>query len=1338
VASSRSSHPQKGTQVTRTTPSARTPFLRTGIVAALRGGFGGGGSGAGFSGAVGGRGTAALRLAGLLALGFAALFVLTASSALAATINKPVGEIIGPEPGVHFAELKSESVAVNDKNGHIYVGDSGTHLVYDFESAADTTPEVWNGGSSPQGGGTPAGKWVGNLALAVDNSTGDVYVSDSSHSVIEKFDQNGNPIATFGDTEVLGVPAPDGQLAGIKAPATSFLPPENFAFGIAVDQATGDIYVIDAGHEVIDVFSSEGAYLEQFTATPEGLYNGGGFGTDGIAVAGKSGELLVSVFAVAKTYRFDLATRAFIGEIDGSETPAGSFGGGYTSVAAADSGGSIYINDNPDEVVDRYESDATYSGSQIKGLPTENYGGLAIDQLTGDLFVAENPSGEGVIRIFGPPLIIPAVTTRPAVVHSTTSATFEGEVNPAGIAVTECFFEYGPTTSYGHTAECEPDDAALGEGTSFEPVHADLTGLTPGVYHYRLVAANANGTNSESEDRELVTGATIDATSASEVTSTTATLETEVNPHGLPTTYSFRYGPTTAYGAQTPMPPAPLGEGIIDVARSAFISGLSPSTTYHFQVIATNTLGTVEGPDRTFTTQPASASTGLPGDRGDELVSPLDKHGVPLGPITREGALIEAAADGHAITYYATGPILSDPAGSRAAYNSQVLSSRSSSGNWSTIDITPPHRAPIGATPGNNSEYLLFSTDLSRAALEPIGATPLSPLATEHTPYLRASDGAYQPLVTAANVPPGTKFGGVEEKPEVFANTVRFVTATPDLSHLLLSSPSELVAGFATSGEAVYEWSEGTLTPVSFVPSGSAAVCEGIACVPGRGEVGNLSFQVRNAISTNGSRVVFSALGQKLFLRDIASGETLQLDAPEEGCGGCGSGTATFQYASTDGSRVFFTDAEGLTADSTAAPGKADLYMCEIEIEAGHLSCDLTDLTANAIDPGEPAAVQGAVIGGAVDGSSVYFVADAALSEGEGAVRGNCAGTEPTAAETCNLYRYDTETSRLSLVAVLSGADYPDWAAETAESGGKKLQGLTARVSPDGRFLAFMSERPITGYDNRDAASGERDEEVFLYAAAADRLVCASCNPTGARPAGRQGPRTAPAAVVDAAPNWGGRWYAANVPGWTNIDNQHALYQSRYLSDSGRLFFNSPDALVPTDTNGTEDVYQYEPSGVGSCTEGSAAFAARNGGCVSLISSGTSAEESAFMDASEDGNDVFFLTAARLTARDEDKALDIYDASVGGGEPALVKPVECSGDACQQPAVPPAHPTPGTLLVNGPENVKQCPKGKVQKGGKCVKKQQKKKGKHKKKGKKKNGSKSKKQKRADSKHGGHK
>jgi len=221
--------------------------------------------------------------------------------------------------------------------------------------------------------------------------------------------------------------------------------------------------------------------------------------------------------------------------------------------------------------------------------------------------------------------------------------------------------------------------------------------------------------------------------------------------------------------------------------------------------------------------------------------------------------------------------------------------------------------------------------------------------------------------------------------------------------------------------------------------------------------------------------------------------------------------------------------------------------------------------------------------------------------------------------------------------------------------------------------LTFMSQRSLTGYDNRDATSGKRDEEVFLYhappelATESGTLACASCNPTGARPVGVEyknlGPGNGQPSLVGGESVWGpATWLAANIPGWTpSISVGNAPYQSRYMSDSGRLFFNSSDTLAPQDVNGTWDVYQYEPPGVGNCTTSVVTFSERSGGCVGLISSGASPEESAFLDASESGSDVFFLTAAKLAPQDFDTSLDVYDAH------------ECT---TASPCLPPPPPVP--------------------------------------------------------------
>jgi WD40-like Beta Propeller Repeat len=373
------------------------------------------------------------------------------------------------------------------------------------------------------------------------------------------------------------------------------------------------------------------------------------------------------------------------------------------------------------------------------------------------------------------------------------------------------------------------------------------------------------------------------------------------------------------------------------------------------------------------------------------------------------------------------------------------------------------------------------------------------------------------------------------------------------------------------------------------------------------------------------------------------------------------TGTPEFQTATTDVSEVFFTE-------------NGDLYEYDVEHE------QLDRLS-------EAAGVVGSLAGVSEDGSYVYFVANGVLAQG--AEPGKC-GSEFSPKTECDLYVL--HGGRISLVAVLSGEDYHDW--------NPILPGLTARVAPDGRWLAFMSQRSLTGYDNRDALSGKPDEEVFLYDAGHEKLVCASCDPSGARPDGIEYGSLSTQSLVGSVGWESQQFLAANIPGWTAYSLGQALYQSRYLSDSGRLFFNSNEALTPQDVNGTWDVYEYEPSGAGNCSAGAVSFSERSDGCVAPISSGRSPEESGFIDASETGSDVFFLTAAKLAGEDYDTALDVYDAhECSGASPCLpgaaVLPPPCdTGDACKaapspQPAIfgAPASATfngAGNLVSSGP------------------------------------------------------
>jgi hypothetical protein len=845
-----------------------------------------------------------------------------------------------------------------------------------------------------------------------------------------------------------------------------------------------------------------------------------------------------------------------------------------------------------------------------------------------------------------------------------------------------------------------------------------------------------------------------------EVSATSATLRAEVNPEKEPATYRFEYDtsgygppPSVGHGVVVPSPPVEgdAGEGEVGVVVGVHLQGLKPGTVYYFRVVVRNAMGEeVQGTGQAFTTQALGGGLVLPDGRAWELVSPARKDGALILPIEREGGgLIQAAEGGGAITYVSNGSVGEGPSGNTNA--TQVLSVRGNGGGWSSLDIATPHVVATGPSIGHGQEYRFFSPDLAVGLVEPLGsgpdgeeaegAVPLSEGASEKTLYVRADDplapegseaapygeaeveGGYKALVTSkvgyADVQEGAEFGG----------KIEFLDATDDLSHVLFVSGVPLTAG--AEGGGLYEWSAGKppseeLKLVSVLPE--AAPYNGAQAQ--HAALGFDGRDVRGAVSSDGSRVVFSREGH-LFMRDVLDGQTAQLDL---GGGGSG-GKAVFQFASSDGSKVFFTDGESLLPGSKARTNEADLYECEmVEVEeAGRevLKCDLRDLTE---DPVEGAGVQGVVLASEDNSSYVYFVANGVLAGNENgnkekAAVGDCIeGAAQGGA--CNLYvRHFDEGSGVweepVFVAAVSGEDWPDWLSNEPGS----LEKVTSRVSPDGEYLVFMSERSLTGYDNRDVSSGELDEEVYLYRApgvggSSGRLVCVSCNPTGERPAGvfsSTKARFGGGLLADGQEIWGeyGRWVAGSVPGWTEMSFDRARYQSRYLSDSGRVFFDSPDGLVSRATNGLEDVYEYEPVGVGSCEEASSAFSKASGGCVGLISSGSAGEESAFLDASQSGGDVFFLTSAPLVPEDKDTAFDVYDAHVCSAlmpcaTAAVAVPACVTAESCRAglPAPPGVFGAPSSATFTGAGNAPapvvppvmvKCSKGKRLNDGRCVK-----------------------------------
>jgi hypothetical protein len=202
----------------------------------------------------------------------------------------------------------------------------------------------------------------------------------------------------------------------------------------------------------------------------------------------------------------------------------------------------------------------------------------------------------------------PGVTTGGASGVSTSSATLAGSVRPCSVgSTTTAHFEYGTSTDYGTSTS--NDD--VGSGTSSVSTSAALSGLSAGTtYHYRLVATNSLGT-SYGSDQTFVTSPpppppAVTTGGTGSVSSTDATMSALVNPNGFDTSVHFEYGSDTGYG--TSVGQRDVGSGTDAVAISASVTGLKPSSTYHYRVVATNANGTTYGDDQALTTLDKSAT----------------------------------------------------------------------------------------------------------------------------------------------------------------------------------------------------------------------------------------------------------------------------------------------------------------------------------------------------------------------------------------------------------------------------------------------------------------------------------------------------------------------------------------------------------------------------------------------------------------------------------------------------------------------------------------------------------------------------------------------------------
>jgi hypothetical protein len=772
----------------------------------------------------------------------------------------------------------------------------------------------------------------------------------------------------------------------------------------------------------------------------------------------------------------------------------------------------------------------------------------------------------------------------------------------------------------------------------------------------------------------LAAAPAIEGVSFSDAGSASATLSAEVNPQGVDTTYRFEYGTSVSYGQSLPSPAGDAGAGSSLVSVQASPQGLEPGTVYHFRVVASSSEGMSESADVSFSTLQVGI-LGLPDGRGYEMVSPLanadsnvyEPHvGQRVNSFSEENTQLpfQAAADGDSMAYVGGSSATGGSGRDGNGQGNEYLATRAPSGGWSVVNIVPPTGQVV-----EEPVYEAFSADLSMGILDWDGREPLAagaPAGRYNVLYARAgSDGAFHPIFSTT--PPHREWYEFESYATLHngaETSIAYAGASSNFEHVLfeandaLTPLAEQVAP-AYEENDLYDSVDGRPYLVNVLPDGTPAP-KGVFGSPidesGTGEEPEEaqydSPDFSHVISEDGTRVFWTDLHTgDLYVRE----NDMQPQSPLGGKGECTvsadactaliSEGGRFWTASPDGSKVLFTN-------------NGDLY--EYDVNTGQ---------TNLVSGGE---VQG-VSGASEDLSYIYFVAKGALAPD--AVQRECDSREAyneysreepeNPAYGCNLYVLH-EGEPVRFIARLSGRDdemeplsfyakYGDWRPG--------LGNRTAEVTPDGRHLVFMSVANLTGYE------GDGLPEVYAYdAEGAGQLFCASCKQSGELPTG--------------AGRGTGRYSSFLQPSYSNT------YLPRWISADGtRVFFESTESLVPQDTNGQLDVYEWEQDGTGSCTEApgesvSESADKRENGCIYLLSGGTSADNSFFADASSSGEDVFIVTRAKLVPQDEGETVEVYDARVGAPTPPV--PPQCTGTGCQGvPGAPPVFATPSSVTFNG-------------------------------------------------------
>lgn len=802
------------------------------------------------------------------------------------------------------------------------------------------------------------GQFKGNIAT--DAQSGAVYIQDAgpgSHQ-IERFLSDGQATPSY-----------------TLDPTFTQNPPGGIGF--AIDPTTHDILVFAAATNFVSVerLAPNGDLLSTFSVPgTEELRRAITVGLDGtIYIGGARRSSRILRFEPDGTRLSDL--------ILGPDPASGKVGYVVEALAVDPATGNLTALATTDEKEDGTSRIVQFSpsGAKLFDIPAEpgDTKGIAIDGSNGRLYVFNRQSVAIDTYVPAP---FPGIDAPTASDLGATSVHLSTEVDPgeelgggnvpAGSGVR---FEYRlvGTSEWKQT----PDQVVVAPGT----YAGDVEGLVPNLsYELRAVAFNdfvRNPSDPVTVTTEPV-APEVSTSGATDVKETSAVLNGSINPIGLPTTYHFEYGTTTAYGSRIPVGiEAVAGAGHAPKRFSRGITGLAPNTTYHFRLVASNSSGTTEGNDRTFTT----AGIGGVLHRAYEQVTPAAKEGAAL--YRRIG--FQASPDGNAFSYVTQIGSESAPLFARS------ISERGSSDWRGGINVDPPTN---GAGPLVRDHLTLaLSDDFSHAFV--VSNRALTPEAIEGNTNLYNED-----------ISTGTySFVGASDDPGAFSlitgiqTSGLFLGGSSDFSWMVFAAPVSLMSGVPAN--AIYRWSRTSgLEVESVLPNGEPS-----AGVRGLG-VGSY-----DAVSPDGSRIYYTTVNSAengVYLDE--AGEPLKAISVSRVPGDPpGPRPGTLVGINRDGGYAFFVSTERLTED---APKSETLGFGESSIYRYDVSDDNLEFLGTGIFSRDTLlgvkSVQGSYGIGA-DGRTFYF---------EGAKQHEDAGT---------LYVWRDGVIRDTSMVVLLGFEHP-------------------------------------------------------------------------------------------------------------------------------------------------------------------------------------------------------------------------------------------------------------------------------------------------------------------------